>query len=157
MCGYHCQACSPVYSCTGDQEQGWCSCGHSPHYSPSTHWHLWMDWESSGVALMSLRLFLFHWDASNQSQHFVYLFEWAYNYKNFPLQLFSTNNLVKVQSKYIPMHLMPASCVWSHMCTPRKELQSSTRCSSPLQASWSRKMGPTPWPKLAPRNANVPK
>ena len=56
----------------------------------------------------------------------------------------------------VPMHLMPASCVWSHMCTPRRELQSSTRCSSPLQASWSRKMGPTPWPKLAPRNANVP-
>ena len=44
----------------------------------------------------------------------------------------------------VPMHLMPASCVWSHMCTPRRELQSRTRCSSPLQASWSRKMGPTP-------------
>jgi len=37
MCGYHCLAWSPLYSCIGDQEQGWCSCVHSSHCSPNIH------------------------------------------------------------------------------------------------------------------------
>lgn len=55
------------------------------------------------------------------------------------------------------MHCTPASSEWSQACNPsRRGLQSRREASLPRQLSWSRKMGPVPWPKKAAGRNWVP-
>ena len=57
----------------------------------------------------------------------------------------------------LPTHCTPASWEWSQVGSPRgvKRLHSNTEASDPEQWSSSRKIGPTPGPNRAPRNATA--
>ena len=59
---------------------------------------------------------------------------------------------------FSPIQLTPASWEWSQEWrpSPAKRLQSIKELSVPEQPSWSRKMGPVPWPNCDPLKTSTP-